>query len=161
MSTKAVANHPVVITRILDAPPEKVFRMWADPQHLVKWYAPQGCTIEFHNLDIRPGGAFHSCVRIPDGHECWCVGRYLEVHEPKRISFTMAVADRDGNAITAIEAGMDPQWPDETTVTVTFEDLGGKTRLTLQQTVDESLARRTGAHPSWLNMLDQLDELLK
>jgi hypothetical protein len=45
-------------------------------------------------------------------------------------------------------------------VTVTFEDAGGKTRLTLHQTVSEVVAKRTGAHPSWLAMLDRLAEQL-
>jgi hypothetical protein len=53
---------------------------------------------------------------------------------------------------------MDPDWPAETVLTVTFAELAGKTRLTLQQTVLESLAKRTGAHPSWIQMLDRLAE---
>lgn len=55
---------------------------------------------------------------------------------------------------------MDPDWPAETVVTVTFTEQHGKTSLTLHQTVDKSLAKRTGAYPSWLNMLDNLANLL-
>jgi hypothetical protein len=52
------------------------------------------------------------------------------------------------------------EWPRETIVTVTFVELGGKTKLTLHQTVLESIAKRTGAHPSWIEMLDRLAENL-
>ena len=52
--------------------------------------------------------------------------------------------------------GMDPDWPLETVVTVTLIPKDGRTMLTLHQTVSESLAKRTGAHPGWLEMLDRL-----
>ena len=72
----------------------------------------------------------------------------------------MAVADEGGNLIEPTEAGMDPGWPRETVVTVTFSEQAGKTRLTLHQTVSEALARQTGAYPSWLQMFDRLDSEL-
>ena len=55
---------------------------------------------------------------------------------------------------------MDPDWPRETTVTVTSTEHAGKTTMTLHQTVAESLAKRTGAYPSWLEMFDRLSETL-
>lgn len=75
---------------------------------------------------------------------------------PERIVYTLAIADATGRPVAPADAGMDPEWPQETVVTVTFEDLEGKTRLTLHQTVGEALAKRTGAHPSWIQMLDRL-----
>jgi uncharacterized protein YndB with AHSA1/START domain len=150
----------VLITRTFDAPRELVFRAWTDPELLAQWYAPHGCTIAFRTLDVRKGGEFHSVIRTPDGKDCWCRGVYSELVAPERIVYTLAVADADGNLITPMQAGMDPEWPHETTVTVTFAERDGKTMLTLHQTVPESLAKRTGAHPSWLEMLDRLDEQL-
>ena len=149
-----------LITRTFDAPRELVFRAWTDPDQLAQWYAPHGCTIAFRSLDVREGGAFHSVIHTPDGTACWCRGVYSELVAPERIVYTMAVADAGGNRITPTEAGMDPGWPHETTVTVTFAEHGGRTTLTLHQTVSESLAKRTGAHPSWLEMLDRLDAQL-
>lgn len=154
--TTAVAEPEVWITRVFDAPRELVFRAWTDPDQLVRWYAPQGCQIRFERIDVRPGGEFLSCILIPGGHECWCTGVYREIEKPERIVYTLAIADRHGNRLDAVQAGMDPEWPAETEVTVTFTEENGKTRLTLHQTVRESLARRTGAHPSWLQMLDRL-----
>ena len=54
---------------------------------------------------------------------------------------------------------MAPDWPAETVVTVTFAEEAGQTKLTLHQTVSASLAQATGALPSWLQMLDRLEEL--
>jgi uncharacterized protein YndB with AHSA1/START domain len=154
------AGPEVLITRIFDAPREAVFDAWTDREQLMRWYAPPGCQISFRTLDLRPGGAFHSCILTPDGHECWCKGVYLEIARPERIVYTMVIANERGDSIGPTDAGMDPAWPRETVLTVTFAEQEGKTKLTLRQTVDESLAKRTGAQPSWLLMLDRLaDEL--
>ena len=73
---------------------------------------------------------------------------------------TMSICDRDGVVRLPSEVGMDPGWPVTTRLTVLFEEVGGSTRITLHQTVDEDLAKRTGAHPSWLQMFDRLESEL-
>lgn len=152
----AKTANEVWIVREIAAPRELVFRAWTDPKQLTEWFAPNGCMIEYRKLDVRTGGAFHSCIHTPDGKECWCAGVYREVVPPERIVMTMAIADAEGNVIDAVAAGMDPEWPQETVVTITFEECAGGTKITLHQTVSEALAKRTGAHPSWLQMLDRL-----
>jgi uncharacterized protein YndB with AHSA1/START domain len=153
-------DRDVVIVRVFNAPPEAVFRAWTDPKYLKRWFAPNGCAVSFPRLDVRTGGNFHSCIRTPGGHECWCVGVYEQVVAPERIVYTAAMSDADGNLRESVDAGMEEDWPKETRVTVTFEDLGGKTRMVLTQSVLESLAKRTGAYPSWLEMFDRLEEEL-
>ena len=118
--SESALEPALVIKRIFDAPRDLVFRAWTDPEQLVRWYAPNGCTILFRRLDARAGGEFHSCIRTPTGHECWCMGIYREVVIPERIVFTMAVSDANGNAVEPADVGMDPDWPRETVVTVTF-----------------------------------------
>jgi uncharacterized protein YndB with AHSA1/START domain len=152
----APAEPQVAITREFDAPRDLVFRAWTDPESLARWFAPNGCAVRFAKLDVRPGGRFHSCITTPDGTRCWCLGVYREVAPPSRLSFTMGVANANGEPVDAAAAGMDPAWPAETLVTITFEDVKGRTRLTLTQTVSEALAKKTGAHPSWLQMFDRL-----
>jgi uncharacterized protein YndB with AHSA1/START domain len=152
------SEKQVFITRVFDAPRDLVFKAWTDPEQLARWYAPRGCAIHFSRIDLRPGGTFHSCIRTSDGHDCWCTGVYREIAAPERIVFTMVAADENGSPVEPADVGMDPDWPRETIVTVTFAELGRKTELTLRQTVSESLAKRTGAHPSWIEMLDRLAE---
>jgi hypothetical protein len=74
--------------------------------------------------------------------------------------FTAAIADADGNPRTPASQGHDPAWPQETTVCVTSAERVGQTIVTLEQDVSERLAKRTGAHPSWVQMLDRLRRLL-
>jgi uncharacterized protein YndB with AHSA1/START domain len=83
---------------------------------------------------------------------------YKEVVRPERLVFTMYLSDATGGFVEPSQTHLaaHPDWPREMTVTVTFEDLSGKTKLTLHQTVQEELARRTGAYPSWLQMFDRL-----
>ena len=149
----------MVISRVFDAPRELVFDAWTTPEYLLRWFAPHGCTFHIERIDVRPGGGFHSCIR--DGvFECWCVAAYQEIVRPERLVYTLAIADEQGNKVAPATAGHDERWPQETLLTVTFEDLDGKTRLTLRQNVSESLARQTGAYPSWLEMLQRLEDLL-
>jgi uncharacterized protein YndB with AHSA1/START domain len=161
MSQAIATDSEVLIARTIKAPREKVFDAWTEQEQLIKWFAPTGCTISYKQLEAAQGGHYISCVHVPDGKECWCKGAYLELNRPNCLVFSMVVCDEQGREITAIDAGMDPEWPDETIVTVTFEDIAGNTRLTLHQTVSESLAKRTGAYPSWLIMLDNLEALMK
>lgn len=153
-------NEDVFISRIVDASRDQVFEVWTDPEQLEKWFAPKGCTIHFKSIEIREGGTFHSCVKNPAYNDCWCIGTYLEIVEPERIVFKMAIADEKGNLVSAANAGMDPEWPTETTVTITLGALGNKTELTLHQTANETVAKRTGAYSGWLQMLDIMEAQL-
>jgi uncharacterized protein YndB with AHSA1/START domain len=150
----------VEIQRIIEAPRELVFQAWTDPEHLKRWFAPKGCTIHFEKIDIREGGSFHSCIKNPAYPDCWCIGTYLEIVEPEKIVFRMAVADKNGNLAIPASVGHDPAWPAETTVTVRLEAAGKQTLFTLHQTVSTELAKRTGAYHGWLEMLDRLDTAL-
>ncbi|MBC9914589.1 SRPBCC family protein [Chitinophaga varians] len=156
-------NQDTFISRIINAPQELVFDAWTQEEHLQHWYAPKGCVVQFAQVDIRPGGGFLSCIRNPDGpyKNCWCKTTFLEITRPEKIVCTLQVADANGNPITSREAGMDPDWPDATILTVTFTPEGNKTLFTLHQTVNMALAKKTGAYPSWEQMLDILEAHLQ
>jgi uncharacterized protein YndB with AHSA1/START domain len=160
IAERSAAAGTIRIERVFAAPCALVFDAWTRPELLLQWYAPQGCTIHFAAIDVRPGGRFHSCIHNPSYGDCWCVGEYREIVRPERIVYTLATADSQGNDIEPAKAGHDPRWPRETLVIVTLEDVRGGTRLTLEQNVSEALAKHTGAHPSWLQMLDRLDALV-
>ncbi len=162
MSAKnSPASGEVLITRDFAVACDRLFEAWSSRENLVRWFAPTGCEIAFRKFDFTVGGTYLSCISVPaNGFECWCVGTYLEIVPGRRIAYTMAVADEAGNIADPIAKGMDPAWPQQTIVTITFEPIAGGTRLTLHQTVDEALAKKTGAHPSWLSMLENLSELV-
>lgn len=152
------ARDPQVrIVRDFAAPRAQVFRAWSEAGHLRRWHAPAGCELTVCEVDFRVGGSLRTCLRTPDGSECWCRGTYLEIRAPERIVYTLANTDPAGNAVEPASIAKDVEWPRETTISVEFAELpDGDTRLTLRQSVATSIAIRTGAHPSWLSMLDRL-----
>ncbi len=157
----SVKHEEVFIEEIFNASAEKVFGAWTDSKKLLKWFAPEGCSIHFKKIDVRKGGQFHSCISSPQFGDCWCVGEYKDVVPNKRIVFTMINADQYGNPINPATIGMDPDWPGETLVTVTLIEENGKTKLQLRQTVLQELAKKTGAYPSWLQMLNNMRTFLQ
>lgn len=146
----------VLITEIFDAPRELVFRAWTDAEWLPQWYAPNNCTIRFKKLNITVGGSFHSCIHNPEYGDCWVIGEYKEIITPERLVYTAIIADEEGIPADPALIGMHPDWPAETIITVTFKEENGKTIVTLHQNASESVAKTTGAHPSWLQQLNNL-----
>ncbi len=157
--TSAATNageRELVITRVFDAPRDLVFKAWTEPDHLMHWWGPNGFTAPVCTIDLRPGGIMHLCMRSPEGRDYWCKGVYLEVVEPERIVCTDFFSDEAGNLVQPAHYGMSPDWPTETLVTVTFAEHAGQTKLTLQQSVLESVAERSGAQQGWTESLDRL-----
>lgn len=153
-------KNEVFIEETFNASAARVFEAWTDPEKLIKWFAPEGCIIQFKKIKIETGGEFHSCISNPQYGDCWCIGQYKEVVPNSKLVFTMINADENGNPINPAEIGMDPEWPGETLVTITLTEQNGKTKLQLLQTVSQELAERTGAYPSWLQMLNNMQNLL-
>ena len=138
----------LVICRIFDAPRRLVFDAWTDPEHLARWWGPQGFAIIACKAEVRPGGAWHRTMRSLEGNIIRKHGVYREIVAPERLVFTYVSDDVDGN----------PGPP--TLVTVTFADGGGKTRLTLRQTLFESAAARDAHHVGWTSCLERFAEYL-
>lgn len=155
-----VGNREVFIEETFNASAERVFSAWTDPAKLAQWFAPDGCTVHFKKVEVKTGGRFHSCISNPQHGDCWAIGEYKEVSPNTKIVFTMINANEEGNPINPVEIGMDPEWPGETLVTVTFTEENGKTKLQLRQTVSQELATKTGAYPSWLQMLNNMRTIL-
>jgi uncharacterized protein YndB with AHSA1/START domain len=118
------ADRDVVVTRVLDAPRALVFEAWTQPEHVVHWWQPVGfgppvCEV----FDARPGGAMRLRVKTPDGTEQVWSGVFREVVPPERLVFEDACEEK-GRVFH------------RTVTTVTFEDIAGKTRLTIHGRLD-------------------------
>lgn len=150
-------DRDVFITHLFRAKPEVLYAAWTNPDFLERWFAPDGCTITIRKMDARKGGSFHYCIKNPKFHDCWCIGEYLEMNRPTKIVYAVEIADEFGKPARPVDQGMDPEWPQRTIVTVTFSEHDGGTKITLHQTVAERIAKRTGAHPSWIQMLARLE----
>jgi uncharacterized protein YndB with AHSA1/START domain len=139
----------VVITRLFDAPRELVFRAWTDPELLAHWPGPKGFTATSDKFDCKPGGVYRTCLHAPDGTDHWVRGTYLEVQPPERLVFTHAWERGDGQPV-----------PD-TVVTVTFDDMGGQTRMRFHQAVFEGRTSRDGHAGGWNESFDRLETFLE
>jgi uncharacterized protein YndB with AHSA1/START domain len=93
-------QHTVVLTRVFDAPRERVFACWTHAEHLQHWFGPKGFTIHSCETDPRPGGELKLCMRAPDGEEHWVRGRFRQMDFPNRLSFT----ESDGKTTVALNA---------------------------------------------------------
>jgi uncharacterized protein YndB with AHSA1/START domain len=131
------ATKDVVITRIFNAPRERVWEVWTKPEHLKKWWGPKDFTAPHIKTDFRVGGKFLYCMRGAAGTEfdkdMWSGGTFKEIVPMQKIVATDHFADEHGNMVSPKDYGMPGEWPgDEMLVTVTFEDAGeGKTKMTL------------------------------
>jgi uncharacterized protein YndB with AHSA1/START domain len=149
----AISDRELVLTRIINAPREKVFKAWTDPKLLKQWFAPLPYTVSVAETDVRPGGSNLVVMRGPDGTESPNRGVYLEVVKNERLVFTDAYTK-------AWEPSKNPFM----TVILTFEDEAGKTKYTarvLHWTVaDRETHEKMGFQQAWGQCTDQLAALV-
>lgn len=132
--TLKTGEHKLVITRVFDAPRELVWKSWTEPERLVKWWAPKNFTTPHFKVDLRVGGKFHGCMRSHEGKDFWITGTYKEIVPFERIVCTDSFSDEKGNVVPASHYGMPADFPLEMLITVTFEESGNKTKMTLVHT---------------------------
>lgn len=107
----------LIATRIFDAPRALVFEAWTDPKHLAQWWGPNGFTTTTLAFDMRPGGVWRFVMHGPDGRDYQNRIIFDEIVKPERIRY---------------RHGGDDVEPMQFAVIVSFEDLGPKTRLTME-----------------------------
>jgi uncharacterized protein YndB with AHSA1/START domain len=145
----SIAERTLTLERVFDAPVELVWRCWTEKEHLDQWCHPRGCTIPRSEGDsLAVGGRWHVTMRTPDGHDLGLGGAYREVVPLRRLVMTHAWDDESGRP------------GHETIVTVTFEPIGKRTKVTLVQTGFDSDASRDGHAGGWGECLDILAEHL-
>ena len=108
----------LVTTRIFDAPRELVFEAWTHPNHFSHWWGPTGFTITTTSFEFRPGGVWRLVMHGPDGRNYQNRVVFDEIVPGERLGFHHEPADD-------IDAVMH-------STLVTFEDAGGKTKLTMR-----------------------------
>jgi uncharacterized protein YndB with AHSA1/START domain len=141
------SDRELVVTRLFDVPPHRVFKAWAEPELFRQWWAPKGggITLLSCEMDVRTGGTYRLEFAAGGTDTMAFHGKYLAVTPDERIVWTNE--EEDEGAVT----------------TVTFEDRGGKTLLTIhelypsKEALDEAMAGSAAGLPA---QLDQLDELL-
>ena len=151
--TNENSDRELVLSRLIDAPREKLYRAWTDPALLKQWFAPSPWTTPHAELDVRPGGTCAIVMRSPDGNDMPCPGVYLEVVPNQRLVFT-----------DAYTSAWQPSRKPFMTVILTLEDEGGKTRYTARvrhwTVADREAHEKMGFHQGWGQCADQLTALV-
>lgn len=154
MSTAPIESRELVISRLIDASREAIFRAWSTPELICQWWAPKPWTTPKIDMEFRSGGRFNFTMADPEGNEFPNEGVLLEVVPNEKIVFS-----------DAFKAGWEPS-PDPFVVAIiTLEDEDGKTRYTARVLHWSVEAREKhevmGFHVGWGQALDQLTELVK
>ena len=164
MSTKPLnykdKKQDLIIERVFDAPPEKLFQAWSDPKMIAQWWGGATITTPVVKIDFRVGGLLLYCMKIPGGQDTWGKGIYKEIVRPNRIVVTDSFADPQGNTVPGSYYGMEEEWPTELLLTLLFEDLKGKTKFTLIHSGLPEGEMIELTKTSWNESFDKLDELL-
>lgn len=146
-ATLDTTAREISTSRLFDAPPETVFRMWTDPEHVKQWWGPRGFTTTTQQMDVRPGGEWIFVMHGPDGRDYKNRIVYNEVDAPRLLTYTHAV-----------EPFFD--------VRVVFEEEGGKTRVSMVMVFAtaeerERVVKVYGAIDGMHQTLDRLEEVLR
>jgi uncharacterized protein YndB with AHSA1/START domain len=104
-------DRELIITRVLNAPRELVWKVWTEPDHIKNWWGPTGFTNTIFKMEVKPGGEWDFIMHGPDGTDYKNHTIFREVIKPERLVFDHVSG------------------PKHHTV-VTFEDQGDKTLLT-------------------------------
>ncbi len=125
------------IERLFEAPRALLFRLWSAPEHITRWWGPQGLYLSHCEMEFREGGHWRFCMMPESGTGHWIHGVYREIRSPERLSFTY-INERDGH---------------EMLVTLDFVERGDKTLLKFRQARFISVAERDDHNFGWTSTL--------
>ncbi len=148
------ASRDLVLTRLINAPPEAVYRCWTEPALLVQWFAPKPWTTPRASLDLRPGGACTVVMADENGTEYPNPGQYLDVIPNRKLVFT-----------DAFVGDWKPSEKPFFACVLTFEPENGRTRYTATARhwtrEDKEAHEKMGFHEGWGLCTTQLEEVAK
>lgn len=127
----------IVVSRVYDAPVERVWKAWSEADGVMKWWGPDCFTCPSAVMDFREGGKSVVCMRAPKsfgGQDMYSVWAYTKIESMRTIEFLQNLSDKDGNVMEPAKLGMPPEFPMDMRMVVTLKDLrNGKTEMTVTQ----------------------------
>jgi uncharacterized protein YndB with AHSA1/START domain len=145
--------------RTFNASPDRLWRIWNDPDAIGKWWGPKDFTAPIIKNDPRVGGTYLWSMRSSGGAIVWNTGVYKELIPNARIVSTMSFADATGRALPGSQAPVPGHWPDEILVTTEFTESGGKTTVTVTE-VGVPLFVKFLSKIAWQQQFDKVESLL-
>lgn len=145
-------DRELILTKIIQAPREKVYRAWTEPELLKQWFAPLPYTVPHAEMDVRTGGSSLIVMKGPDGDEIPCTGIYLEVVPNERLVTTDAYTKT-----------WEPSGKPFMTLILTLEDQNGNTKYTAHvlhwSSEDREAHEKMGFREGWSLCTKQLEAL--
>lgn len=112
-NTTNITERGIIAERTLNAPRKLVWKVWTEPEHIKNWWGPEGFTNTIESMEVKENGVWNFIMHGPDGKDYRNIITYKKIKEPELIIY---------------EHGPSPKF----TVTVTFEEKDGLTRLTME-----------------------------
>src|SRR5215212_1384745 len=132
-----VKKEDIVVTRIIDAPVELVWKAWTEPEHVMKWWGPKYYSSPSCKIDLREGGKYIFAMHAPadqGGQDAYTTGVYKKIVPMEYLEFTQGLSDKDGNPVDPAQVGMPPDFPKEVRTTIVFKAIrGDMTELTITE----------------------------
>jgi uncharacterized protein YndB with AHSA1/START domain len=152
---------PITIRRTFDLPIDTIWKAWTEPGSFKKWWGPDGYTCTSCTIDLSIGGKGLANMKGPDGKEIWSTMTYTEIAPMRKIVYDDNFSDSKGNPVAASYYDMPGEWPAEgNKVTVTFEELNGKTNMLLEhEGIPEDM--QEDCINGWQESLDKIEKNLK
>src|SRR5688572_27613842 len=134
--------------RVLQAPPERVYRAFLDPDALVKWLPPNGFTGKVHSSDARVGGSYKmSFTNFTTGSSHSFGGEYLELTPNERLRY--------------VDRFDDPNLPGDMQVTVTLKPVSLGTEVNITQENAPDAIPAEACYVGWQESLALLAKLVE
>ena len=124
----------LVVTRLFDAPVDRVWRAWTEPEQVMRWWGPVGFLCPVARMNVRAGGTSLVCMRSPEGQDFHNTWTYRTVAPGQLLEFVFDWADKDGTKVDPTQLGFPPDFPRNVRHVVTFEAKGAnRTEMTVTE----------------------------
>jgi uncharacterized protein YndB with AHSA1/START domain len=135
MTDRGSNKRDLTVARVFDAPVELVWRAWSDPEHVMRWWGPEGFTSPTCRMDFRVGGTTIVHMYSPAFGDLYNTWEYREILPLRRIEFVQNFADEHGAKVDPVEIGLPPATREAQDVrsVVAFEAMGDKTEMTVTE----------------------------
>ncbi len=130
----AEKQKTIHIKRTFNLPLNTVWKAWSEPESMKKWWGPKEYTSPDCTIDFRVGGNYLNSMQDAAGNKIWSTGTYKEIILNKKIVYTDNFADSKGNIVPAADYKMPGDWTKEMVVTIEFEEVNGKTNMSVKHT---------------------------
>jgi len=147
------------VEHTLNAPPDRIWQMWNDPEVIKKWWGPTNYSCPIAKNDPRVGGGYFLGMQGPDGKIAYNLGTYTEVVPLKKMVSKLSFADESGNPVPASKYGLPGNWADVVQVTVEFQEADGKTLIKITEE-DIPTIMKIFAKMGWEQQFEKMDAFI-